>query len=99
MLSYGYLLKLVSLACLVDMCIQSSLFEPQRALKESTTRQPTKRLSIPGGTAFEFCLESNPDTDLFAVERIVWDPNPPIMHVIYLFSKCCILFAVNSNAF
>lgn len=95
MLSLSYLLNLASLVGIAVNRVQGYPFEPQRALTESDTYQSAQSIAIPGGTAFKFCPESNPATDLFTVERIVWNPYPPTMHV---FSFSFVLFSFRFQA-
>ncbi|PMD29413.1 hypothetical protein L207DRAFT_238351 [Hyaloscypha variabilis F] len=60
------------LNCLV-ICIS---FEQQTPF---TAADEAHRPSIPGGSTFEYCSESHPENDIFTIERIKWEPNPPII--------------------
>ena len=80
-----YLLTLIGIICVTS---QSSYVEEQLHLSESGSTKASIN-SIPGGSTFNFCPESSPDTDLFTVERIYWDPDPPTMYgpKVHLFSN------------
>jgi hypothetical protein len=71
MLALDYL-RLASLTSLVPGMLAS-------AVKDQEVFRLPQYFPIPGGTSFEFCPESKPDTDLFTVDRIIWDPDPPRM--------------------
>ncbi|KAE9367248.1 hypothetical protein N431DRAFT_385474 [Stipitochalara longipes BDJ] len=71
MLSLSSILTLSSILSCIVTCTP---FKHQRPLREADLAY---KLSIPGGSTFKYCPESDPENDIFTIERIAWEPNPP----------------------
>jgi hypothetical protein len=61
MLSLSYLLTLTNIMSLIVTCTP---VEHQRQLKAADV---ASKLSIPGGSTFEYCSESDPENDIFII--------------------------------
>ncbi|KUJ08861.1 uncharacterized protein LY89DRAFT_690832 [Mollisia scopiformis] len=71
MFSFSYVFALANFMSSMVTC---TLFEQQRLFSSIDV---TSKPSIPGGSTFEYCSESDPENDIFIIEKIKWDPNPP----------------------